>query len=253
MMPPVYIDATSLMNTFNIPKEDITQFVGNIVSQVADEFKYAWDQEASVLKSSRQEYKAGLGVEKIDDMSYAVVLKGWLPNGIEQGLEGFDEKMGFKSSSKAHQTKNGGWYLTIPFRHASAGAIGESEVFSGVMPKPVYKEAKKLDLGETLDLKKLPNEFQIPSIRPQVITKSKTFEAYQHKSSIYAGMIRKQDVSGRGTYTTFRRVSENSDANSWVNSGIEARNFAEKAYEKFEGEMLSTIDALAEQYIEQLI
>jgi hypothetical protein len=248
----INIDPTDIMNQFNVPENDIKQFVGNIVAEIATNFESYWNKETSVLKSSRQEYKQGIYREQIDETTFVVGLVGWLPNAIEQGIEGFDEKEGFMKSSKKHEKKGGGWYLTIPFRHAVSSSLGESEIFSGVMPKAVSKEARKLgNTNAGLNVKSLPSEYQIPKIRQEVVTKSKVFAEYQNKASIYAGIQRKVDSTGRGNYFSFRRVSDKSDDNSWINSGIEARNFSQKALDNMD--IVSMVDDLAGKYIEQLV
>jgi hypothetical protein len=252
MFQAIKIDASELQENFNVDPIDVRNFVSNVVSELAVEYLRYWDKEASVLKSSKSQYKNALYTNKIDDLNYEVGLIGWLPNAIEQGLEGFDEKEGFRKSSKIHESKDGGWYLTIPFRHAMAGALGESEIFSGVMPSEVYREAKKLaDTGKGLQVGNLPQEYQVPKIRPQVVTKSKVFEQYQHKSSIYAEMQRKVDSTGRGNYQTFRRVSDNSDDNSWIHTGIEARNFHDKALRSMD--VPATVDVLASKFVMELL
>jgi len=250
MLVPINIDASAFAESFNIPVDEIKQFTSNIISELATEFAMVWNKEASSLGSSKIEYKNAIYVNKIDDFNYEVGLNGWLPNAIEQGISGFDQKEGFEKSSKKHLTASGGWYLTIPFRSASAGAIGESSAFTGVLPSEVYKEAKKLDKGEGLDVKNLPKEFQVKKIRSEVIAKSKVFEAYQHKHSIYAGIQKKKDSTGRGTYASFRRVSSNSDDNSWIHTGIEAHNLAEKALSAMN--IPDVVDHLMEKYVEQL-
>jgi len=249
MLVPINIDVSEFAANFDIPQDEVNQFTSNIISELATEFAMYWGLAASVLTSSRIEYKNSIYVKRIDDFNYEVGLNGWLPNAIEQGLSGFDEKEGFKSSTSDafHRTKSGGWYLTIPFRHAVTGAIAESEAFTNVMPSKVYKEAKKLGTGEGLNVKNLPKELQERKIRPKVITKSRIFEAYQHKHSIHSGIQRKKDTN-RGTYVSFRRVSDKSDGDSWIHTGIQARNFAEKALVN----VADTIDHLTKKYIEQL-
>jgi hypothetical protein len=250
MVQNVNIDASVFAEEFSVDSQDIKQFVNNVVGELAAEYARYWDKQADILKSSRIEYKQGIYLNQVNDSTYEVGLVGWLPNAIEQGLEAFDEKEGFARSNKRTITETGGWYLTIPYRQAVPGSIGESSVFTGVMPSEVYKEAKKLQPEESLDVKKIPEQYQVPKVRPRVITKSKVFEEYQNKASIYANIKRKQDTQGRGTYVTFRRVSNNSDENSWIHTGINARNFAEKALEEMNIE--DTVFNLAEKYVEQL-
>lgn len=247
---PINIDASEFANTLP-SEEDIKQFTSNVISELATEFAMKWSKAANELGSTRQQYKNSIYVNKINDFNYEVGLVGWLPNAIEQGIEGFDQKPWFEKSNKKTFTKDGeGWYLTIPFRFATSGAIGESEVFANKMPSEVYKVAKKLPERTNLSIKNLPEQFQTKQIRQKVVTKSRVFEEYQHKHSIYAGIIKKKDQTGRGTYVSFRRVSNNSDDDAWIHTGIQARNLSNKAFSQMD--IPAIINNLANKYIEQL-
>lgn len=249
MLQPISVDVSAFMESFNIADEDIKQFTSNIISEIATEFSMHWEKAADVLGQTRQEYQNSIYVEKVNDFTYIVGLNGWLPNAIEQGISSFDQKDWFEKSNKVKYNKEGDWYLTIPFRHGAEGTIGESTVFSGTMPSEVYKQAKELKPRESLKARNLPIGLIEPKAKPR-IGKSKIFEEYQRKHSIYEGIQRKEDIKGRGGYTSFRRVGENSDPASWIHPGIEAHNLAEKAFETMDIE--ATVDLLAENLIEQL-
>jgi hypothetical protein len=250
-MVPITIDFSQFIQAFNIPETEVKQLVGNVMGELTVKFAEFWKKEASSLKSSREQYQKAISTEKIDDYNYFVKLNGWLPNAVESGLDGFDMKSGFANSPKAHHTANGGWYLTIPFRSASVGANADSSLFSGVLPSAVYSQAKQLDEGESLNTKDLSAQYQEKKVRPRVITKSQVFEEYQHKNSIYEGIKKNIDVSGRGTYSSFRRVSnKNEGDNSWIHSGIKAHNFAEKALETMNIDEI--VDLLMTKYVNEL-
>lgn len=184
--------------------------------------------------NSTFKYKYNLTVE--NDSSY-------IANGI------VTHNSGFSKSDKIKYTKDGGWYLTIPFRFSTPGSLGESEAFSGVLPTAVYNEAKKMSptqsqfkgsikMGETLSRMQVPKEFSDPKKRAAVsnLETQKTFEEYEHKTSIYAGMQRSEKTYQAATqsmFNTFRRVSSKSDPNSWIHQGMRARNLAEKAFSQF--------------------
>jgi hypothetical protein len=249
MLQPISIDVSEFMESFNVADEDLKKFTSNIISELATEFSMHWEKAADVLGQTRQEYQNSIYVEKVNDFTYIVGLNGWLPNAVEQGISAFDEKSGFENSNKVKYNKEGDWYLTIPFRRGVEGTIGESTVFSGTMPSEVYKQAKTLAPRESLKARNLPVGILEPKAKPR-IGKSKIFEEYQRKHSIYEGIQRKEDIKGRGTYTSFRRVGENSDPASWIHPGINAHNLAEKAFETMDIE--ATVDLLAENLIEQL-
>jgi hypothetical protein len=170
---------------------------------------------------------------------------------IEEGASAWDMKEGMLSSQKAKISKNGGRYITIPFRIGSAGAVGESDVFSNVMPNEVYEVAKQLEVpkggnSQQLTTKDLPAQYQSPAKRAEIKDSAgKTlFNEYVHKSSIYAGMFRSNDAkTGQNTYRSFRRISEElispegnktgSDPDSWIHKGIEQYNLISKALGNF--------------------
>ncbi len=251
-MIPIAIDISQFAETFAIPEDDIRTFTNNVVSEVATEFSMYWEKEAGALGSARDEYMNSIYVERVGSDAYEVGLRGWLPNSIESGVSAFDMKTGFKNSNKVKYNKDGEWYLTIPFRFATPGALGESTVFTSKMPSEVYEKAKGLQPREQLAKKDVPKEFQIPKVRKGAITESKVFKDYQQKHSIYEGIQKKQSQTAKGTtYMNFRRVSENSDPDSWIHTGIDARNFAESALGKMD--IPATVDKIVRKYIDSLI
>jgi len=238
MVVPITIDLKPLIQKFQIDREDIRPFVTSMLNSITKRIETEWLNASRSLHGSRIEYQQGIYIKKVDYNSAIVGLAGWLPNAIEQGISAFDMKIGFQRSNKRVLTlkisKNGknssGWYLTIPFRHASAGALGESQVFSNVMPSDIYKIASGLTGGESIKKAMLPPKYtENLGIRPRVTGyDGVVYETYQHKSSIYEG-IRRSQKPHHGSYMSFRRVSNNSDKNSWIHTGIQAHNFLEKA------------------------
>ncbi|MFA5634227.1 MAG: hypothetical protein WC973_03695 [Candidatus Dojkabacteria bacterium] len=238
-MLPVSIDISDFVQTWSLSIQETELFVNNVLDEVGQRFYEHWYNEAgNSLKQTKREYQRGLYVEKPSPDSIIVGLVGWLPNAIEQGLQPYDMKEGFAKSSKRKLIfrKNGvGWYLTIPFRHGTPGIVAESGIFSGIMPKQVYNVARKvLRNGSSLMDSQLPAEFQIKGIRPEVVNTitNQVFKAYQHKSSIYQGMV-KSNKEHHGQYVTFRRVSDQSDPDSWVHSGFTAYNLMGKSLDNF--------------------
>lgn len=242
-MIPVLIDTSTVAAEFSLSSQDAKDMVSFVVKELTARFAKSWDDEAKrALKSTRQLYRSSLVVGEQGPFTGYVMLVNKLSNMIESGASPFDIKVGFARSSKAKRTAGGGWYLTVPFRHATPGALGENEVFSNIMPTSVYAVAKKLEptvstlggvkRGGSLQVNQIPSPHNIPRTRAMIVTKSKTFEEYKHKHSIYEGMQRSQktyEKATQGSYVTFRRVSSNSDKNSWIHKGIEARRLSDKA------------------------
>lgn len=237
MVIPINIDVKPLIEKFSIDKEHTRPLVTGILNNLLLTIRDEWIQASNVLGGTRAQYQRGIYVEKIDYKSAIIGLTGWLPNAIEQGIGAFDMKVGFSRSSKRvtvmRKDKDGneseGWYLTIPFRHGSSGIIGESQAFSGVMPDDVHKVAKGLDSNEHIKRAMLPPGYaENLGSRPRIVTEEKVWETYHHKHSIYEG-IQRSDKPHHASYVSFRRVSDNSDENSWIHKGLQARNFFDKA------------------------
>jgi hypothetical protein len=215
--------------------------VKDTVERVTEEIYRNWQLQATNnLNSTRNEYINNLQVIDVSDFSKTIVLTGKLPNMVEQGCSAFDMKEGFSKSSKVKYStktdKNGNvtmhWYLTIPFRHGTPGIVGENAAFSGIMPQEVYDAMKGLMPGQGLKKDEIPAPYDIPQSRKQITLPTRVIPEYKHKSSIYQGMVKKTAIYGKttqNTYVSFRRVSENSDADSWIHKGIQARNLMKKA------------------------
>jgi len=234
MTIPINIDFSDFVRQWQLSIQQTDLLAFTLLDQLSLRFADEWRNAANVLKQSRQQYQSAIYIEKLDNYNVVVGLSGFLPNAVEQGLTAFDMKEGFEKSGKKKTKKNGGWYLTIPFRHATPTALAESSIFSTVLPQAVYQAAKRelTTSKATLPASKLPTQFQNLGTRALVIgfkgnTPNVTYQPYQHKTPIYAGLQRKDD-GGHGQYVTFRRVSDLSDSNSWIHTGIQAHNLAQK-------------------------
>jgi hypothetical protein len=232
-------------------KDDVENVIDFTVKEITSSFARRWENEAKLnLHQTRERYINNLIVVDTGRMSGAVVLdysKDKMIQMIEEGASAFDMKDGFEKSNKKHTKKGGGWYLTIPFRWATPGAIAESSVFTATMPQQVYSAVKSApqniptSSGGTrsagLSLNNIPDRFKAPSTRAGFsnLLTSKTFESYEQKTSVYAGISKMSDATtGQNTYMSFRRVSDKSDPSSWIHPGMEAQNLAQKALDKLE-------------------
>ena len=243
-MIPVFIDTRDVSAEFNLSREDVNAMISSTIKGITATFARNWDNVAKqALKSTRQIYRSSIVVGEEGPFTGYVMLVNSLPNMIESGASPFDMKIGFSQSSKRKSSKGGGWYLTIPFRMASPGSLGESEAFSSVMPQSVYNAVKSnqsqqtamggtVQQGRGLSPSQIPAEFQIPKSRAMIQTQDRVFEEYKHKHSIYEGLrkgSKTYENATQGQYGTFRRVSSRSDANSWIHKGLAAQNLAERA------------------------
>lgn len=239
-MIPINIDISDFVNKWQLTVAQQDLFVYTMLDQISIRFAEEWRAKAGQeLKQTRQEYQQSIYIEKIDNQNVIVGLKGFLPNAVEQGISGFDQKEGFERSAKKKWKKGGGWYLTIPFRFATPTALAESSIFSQILPQQVYQVAKQVLTNDRvqLNVSQLPGQYRNLQVRPEVIDRlGNTYQPYQHKSPIYAGMQRLEggtDANPHGGYVTFRRVSDLSDPDAWIHTGIEAYNLAEKTLSSF--------------------
>lgn len=177
--------------------------------------KSFWEQQAQQrLTTTRADYILGLNadnsVEFPDSFTGVLTLRGKLPNMLESGFPPFDMKTGFMKGQRAKRKKDGGWYITIPFRHRTPNTVG-SAVGGKAMPDDIYSQAKILTAGQRLR----GTEQNYP---PRV-----SWTGYQHKSGIYENMVRvrkQYDKAIQSQYFTFRRASDKSDPNAWWHPGF---------------------------------
>lgn len=242
------VDLTDVFDEFNLLESQAAAMTKQVIDDVTVRVVRNWKQEAARgLKSSRAEYVRSVYWSESSARRNVIVLMGSLPNMIESGAQPFDLKEGFEKSGKVKHKKDGGWYLTIPFRWATPGSLGENVAFAGVMPQDVYSLARQLrprrtaagasSAGQSLSASALPASRQNLGTRRAVSNAltGQNFPAYQHRSPLMAGMQRNEKTYAAATqssFSTFRRVSDKSDPNSWIHTGIQARNFAEKAFQK---------------------
>lgn len=257
----IEVDIEDLIAEFSLPSNVADLVVANAVDAVTMEIFRNWRLEASNgLTSTRNDYINGLQIINNNLFSKTIRLNGNFNNMIEKGFAPFDMKIGFKNSPKIKYTfktdKNGNvktsWYLTIPFRLGVPTTIGDNSAFSGIMPDIIHDIVKKRMSGQGLRKKDIPHPFEIPKSRAAIVIPSKNINIpeYKHKSSIYEGLQKTTAAYGKvtqNTYMTFRRVSENSDPNSWINRGRAASNFLQKAISA------TDIDTVSENAVDETL
>lgn len=252
--PPIFIDTQQITEEFSLSKKEVDQLMDFVVKSITRAFAWEWEQQAKKhLAKTRRRYIQSLSVVEEGRLEGAVVLN-WADDPVvgfvENGIGAFDMKEGFSKSPKRKQKKDGGWVLTIPFRIATPDALGESDLFAFRMDDEVYDIVKQLPQDvevsggglrtEGLKLAQIPERFRAPKARPALsnLQTAELFPEYKHKSSIYEGLSRVQDnVTGQNVYMNFRRVSDNSDPNAFIHSGIVAHNLAQKSLDAFSADM----------------
>jgi len=251
-MIPISVDTQGLVTEFGLSQSQIQSLITSVIGGITNKAAKRWELIASQeLGSTRDMYVKSLiiGSEGPYVGYVMLVSKNPLPLMIEIGANSFDMKEGFSNSQKIKIKKGGGWYLSIPFKFATAGALGENQIFSGKMPKQIEKLAKKLMPGQNLKIQNIPKEFQILKTREKISIPTKEFESYTHKTSLYEGLQKTQlPGSNRHTqYINFRRVSDKSDPNAWIHPGFVAKNFKDKALKSMD--LFKEVDELIEEFL----
>lgn len=236
----IEVTLSDTFEEFLLTKEEADAMTKKVLQDIVNAFIFNWKAAAKQsLGSSRSNYIKG--IQQIDrgKLEKAVVLVGNFNNMLEDGVSPFDMKAGFEKSLKKKIKTNGGWYLTIPLRFATAGSLGENEAFSNVMPEEVTSAAQKLSAsstgadgskssGQQLKLSDIPQSFQGKQKRAAV----GDFGEYTHKNNIYEGIQRNEKTyenSTQSSYNSFRRVSDKSSPDSWIHSGIKSFNLIDRA------------------------
>ena len=228
-MIPISIDISSTIESFSFSRGQVESFTNLLISNITANYMQTWEKLVEKnLKGTKASYLSGMSAVYPDSKSVMFVMDGKgdgrLGLMIEAGASPFDEKEGFEKSSKKKMKKGGGWYLTIPYRIAISEALGESSVFSGKMTNIIQKTVKQEGV---LTAKNVPVELQIKGVRKEISNSTKTYPEYKHKSFKFEG-LRKNTKKNHGGYVMFRRVSDNSDENSWIHPGFQPRNFMEQ-------------------------
>lgn len=238
MALPIRIDLSDVVGEFDLSQDESNLLAASIIDSVIQEYSSKWqDVVKRELKSSRAEYIKAMYIERPSATEAVFGLsarESKLALMIEEGAGPFDEKPFFQRSPKAKFKKDGlGWYLTVPFRHATPQAIAESGIFSSIMPQDVYDLAKNSSMP--LKRMQLPENQRTPGTRKEINIPGLKVPEYIHKAAKYEGLVRVEATSSekekRGEYMTFRRVSDKSDPNSWFNGGIIAKKLMDRALE----------------------
>ena len=233
---PVMIDLSEIAMGLRLSAEESSQLGEYILDKLAERYSQSWNDEVNRnLRSTRLDYLRAMSVERISsntiDFNLNYSKDNPVPVMMELGYPPFNEKEGFSTSSKRKLSKGGGWYLTIPFRHATSESLAESGAFNSVLPREVLQLVKSS--STPLAQKILPPAYNSPGERAAISRMNMNVGAYTHKNPIYQGLVRK-DISStvkekRSGYFTFRRVSDKSDPESWWHGGFVKKDLMGKA------------------------
>lgn len=253
------LDVVELSREFFLTKPETEELVSTIISNLTNKTKDRWELIASKgLHKTKDEYIRSLIIG--DEGLYIgfVKLQNQLPNMIEQGANPFDMKTGFSHAKNIKVKKDGGWYMTVPFRWASSSSLGENSYFSAKMPEDINKIVKKKAVNSPLTLSEIPEHYKNlgKGVRKEIkgLNPLSNIPEYKHKNFIYEGITKKQKTekglkggAKHTQYMSFRRVSDLSDVDSWIHAGFVAKNFAQQALDSLDIE--NEVDKLIDDYL----
>jgi len=239
---------------FSMTQQDVDGMSEFVVDEVTAAFARKWDNQAKTnLNSTREQYRNALQVSKRGRFTGVVSLNPavWIANALEMGASSYDMKTGLLNSSKVKYTSKGKPYITVPFRFATAGSVGESSLFAGVMPTTISNQVQQAPPKSSLKMEQIPSQYHMPksaSLRNRL--RSRGFSQMERNTkvtSIYEGLQRNSKGSG---YVMFRRVSLNSDADRFIHPGFEPRMLADKALNNMN--VPQVVDVAIDNYLANL-
>lgn len=229
MYIPIKIDLDNLIEEFDLGPQQVAKLANDLSTNLTNTFINALKSRVNdTLRAAKNIYLRNLSVEQIDDYNKEIVLKGWLPNAIEEGVSSFDMKPVFL------KTKN----VKISLK---GNAISEGKQNS---PKPVQEVMKKANLP--LRNKDISESYRLAKIK-QIAT-SLGGGTYQHKSSIYQGL--KQNKQDNNSYINFRRIGAKSDAKAFKYPNLEKKDFFGKALNDISSEIPILADNVINNFLE---
>ncbi|WIT26412.1 hypothetical protein [Bacillus phage SPO1L4] len=187
----------------NINLEPMIEDMGSrILYKAANEVKELWAKEAmNTLKTTAGTYVDSIAMDFTmgATLKAEIYLEGSWAKKLELGYQPYDMKPSFANSNKRKTSKDGGWYMDIPFRHTAPAATGRNGM---PMPSSVYRKARNLPMGG-----RLPNNM-----------------------GNFGGMQKQKEspTSSRSSYMTWRRVSNNSSPDSFRHPGFSGAKVLDK-------------------------
>lgn len=247
MIVPIEINTEDILLQFNLTDEEIQTMLNNVVKGLGVVFVSKVELlAASTLNSSRERYLRALKVIDSGRLESTILLdysKDKLVQMLEEGAAPFDMKGYLLNGPNAKTTKSGKKFNTVPMRWGTPGSLAESGLFSGKMPDAVYEEVRQKPAtipmtgggmrSQSLTKSQIPEALQTVQKRKAILggAGEVLFQEYEHKYSVYEGMVKKQDsTTGQSSYFSFRRVSENSDPSAFIHPGIAAKNIFDLAF-----------------------
>lgn len=168
------------------------------------------------VSNARGGYMNSIKKKKINAFHYKVWSDSEVGVALEEGKSNVDLKSFFERSEKRREKKDGGWYLTIPFRHNVLKLMG-----LGVNTKTLWGMTFSRIKGYQAAKKGKGN---VIPVRNGKIRKYKWGTRLKVDNGLINGLTRMKGLTMKiggktvkqtGGYMTFRRVSDKSPEDSW--------------------------------------
>jgi hypothetical protein len=211
------------------------------------------------LKTSRFDYLEGLNKNESfsarrygDSTMYEIQLVGQMANNYEFGMPSFDMKTvrpGWLGGSKAKVGADGHKYIVIPFRHSVSSSTNIQ--YSGKAVKANLKqELKKTVKQYGLDkMIRTATGAVVEGPTTRVPKNADTHKYLQGLVRIQKGLSATNAAGlqrGSSQLMTFRIMSENSDADSWIHPGLPGANIMSEVEKYVDKELDRIIDIILE-------
>ena len=170
---------------------------------------------------------------------FTLKLLGEFANAREFGMDSFDMKTsrpGWLGGSKAKINKKGKRYISIPFRH-STGSSPRFQYTGKAKQANLQQELKRVTKDQGLN--RMVRDTAGNVSRGRVATLSRKVPTH----SYLKGLTRIQrpnesnPKTGSSMLMTFRTMSEDSDASSWIHPGLDAANLLPEVERWVDGEI----------------
>lgn len=223
--------------THNIPEGLGDDFAQQVVDHLTTAARSKWIALGNELpREDARDYVMGISEVRFGTLEAEVVLEGEKARAIEDGQKPWDIKKALlgPNAKNVSVSKKGTKYNTVPFRHGTP-----KSGFKSRMPQDLYAMA----LRQAKASNKRSTAIQgAGAFGPQKGTKSQT--GYVRKQAKFEGLRAVKTGSKSSSYFTFRRVSENSPANSWMHPGTDGAKLIEQVYEYLDRIVDATVESL---------
>jgi hypothetical protein len=113
-MLPIAVDISPIIMEYKLVGDRADALAAAILDNIVDKFMYEWEEQIKTLGSTREEYRKGIRIDRVDERNAVISLsptESRLALMLEEGATSFDMKEGFsKSNKRVIHEETGEWY-----------------------------------------------------------------------------------------------------------------------------------------------